>query len=301
MKTVWMLGLFLIAINGNAQTAGIAEWTKLIDAGNAEKAKQLCTQFLESKDLRERVEAQKCLANVALSGHDVVMLQGNGSGGGTLSGGCTSEAVDEALLHLNAGIKLAPEDLTIHQGRLHVLEASGRYAEMIKALDDSCNIYKGTDALQSWLAYASELSDLEQYEPGLEFMKVLDAHYPKSPDVLGNIGAFLSMLGKPAEAIPYLQQATQLAPTDPINAWDLGRAYDRSDQIALADQWYQKGLALQTEPKQLKDGSCLYAQFVERKLNDTKRACLLERKSCDTAEQAACSQSSNKKTQLGNR
>jgi tetratricopeptide (TPR) repeat protein len=171
---------------------------------------------------------------------------------------------------------------------------------MVKALDDSCNIYKGTDALQSWLAYASELADLEQYEAGLEFMKVLDAHYPKSPDVLGNIGAFLSMLGKPAEAIPYLQQATQLAPTDPINAWDLGRAYDRSDQIALADQWYQKGLALQTESKQLKDSSCLYAQFVERKLNDIKRACLLERKSCDAAKQAACSQPSSKKTQLGN-
>src|SRR5215470_1992692 len=99
MKQVWIMGLFLLAVDCGAQTAGIAEWTKLIDAGNAEKAKQLCTQFVESKDLGERVEAQKCLANVALCGHDVVMLQGNGSGGGTLSSGYTQEAVDEALLH----------------------------------------------------------------------------------------------------------------------------------------------------------------------------------------------------------
>jgi len=38
------------------------------------------------------------------------------------------------------------------------------------------------------------------------------------------------------EAIPYLERAVKLAPYDPINAWDLGRAYDYADEVKLADE-----------------------------------------------------------------
>jgi Flp pilus assembly protein TadD len=163
---------------------------------------------------------------------------------------------------------------------------------MVKSLDESSSIYKGKEAPDAWLAYAPELSDLRQFETGLEFMKVIDKYYPNNPDVLGNIGAFLSMLKRPAEAIPYLQNAADLAPKDAINAWDLGRAYDNTDQVALADKRYRKGLSLQTDPDQLKDSSCLYAQFVEKKLQDNARACSLEKKSCASEEQTACAPAS---------
>jgi len=119
-------------------------------------------------------------------------------------------------------------------------------------------------------------------------MRVLEKHYPNSPDVIANIGAFLSMQGKSAEAIPYLAKAANLAPEDPINAWDLGRAYDRENQIALADQWYQKGLVLDKSHEKLQDAPCLYAEFVNEKLHDQPRACSMEKTSCPADEQTAC-------------
>jgi tetratricopeptide (TPR) repeat protein len=273
-----------------AQSPELSDWPKLLDKKDVKAARALCERFTDSKDLAQQVEAQKCLANVALYGNDVVLLEGDNPGGGSLRQGYQLEAVDEALLHLNRGLELAPQDLSIHQGRLHVLEVSGRYSEMVKALDESSAIYKGKDALDAWMAYSSELSDLRQYEAGLAFMKVLEKRYPDNPDVLGNIGAFLSMQKKEGEAIPYLQKAADLAPKDPINAWDLGRAYDYAGQADLADKWYQKGISLETDPDQIKESSCLYGQFLEKNFHDPARACTLEKKGCSSNEQTACAQ-----------
>jgi tetratricopeptide (TPR) repeat protein len=282
------LATVLCTANCVAQSGNLSDWPKLLDNKDSKAAKALCTAFVDSKDLAQQVEAQKCLANVALSGNDVILLEGDNAGGGSIRQGYKPEAVDEALVHLNLGLKLAPQDISIHQGRLHVLEISGRYSEMVKALDESSSAYKGKEVPDAWLAYAPELADLRQYETALEFMKVLDKHYPNSPDIIGNIGAFLMMLKKPAEAIPYLQKSVDLAPKDAVNAWDLGRAYDYTDQIALADKWYQKGLSLPSDPDQPKDSACLYAQFVEKKLHEKERACTLEKKNCSTEEQTAC-------------
>jgi Flp pilus assembly protein TadD len=265
----------------------------LLDKNDTKAARALCDQFVDAKDLAQQVEAQKCLANVALCGNDIVLLEGDNACGGALRGEYKPEAVDEALIHLNRGLKLAPQDRSIHQGCLHVLEASRRYSEMVKALEESVITYKGKDALDAWMAYSSELADHRQYEAGLDFMRVLETHYPDNPDVLGNIGAMLSLLKRGAEAIPYLQKAAELAPSDPINAWDLGRAYDYAGQSELADKSYQKGLALQSQPDQLKESSCLYGQFVEKELHDPARACALEKKGCSAEEQTACASSPN--------
>ncbi len=279
-----------------AQSGNISDWTRLFDKGNVQAAKSLCESFVNSKDVSQQAEAQKCLANVALCGHDVVQLEGDEAGGGNIHGSYTPEAVDDALVHLNLGLKLAPQDISIHEGRLHLLEVSGRYSEMIEALDDSCSIYKGKEAPDVWLAYSAELSELRQYDAGLGFMKVLNYHYPNSPEVLGNIGAFLSYLKRDDEAVPYLQKAAEMAPKDPINAWDLGREYDYTGETALADKWYQKGLSLMHDPDQKKESNCLYARFVEKKLNNRSRACSMEKQSCAADTQTACAPPSPTKT-----
>jgi tetratricopeptide (TPR) repeat protein len=280
-----------ISLQGNCQTDNIFDWPKLIRANNCVEANRLCTAFVDSPKTVERAEAQKCLSNVVLCGHDIVQLQGDDAGGGTMSGGFTPEAVDAALVHLNKGIELAPQDLSIHQGRLHILEVAVRYSDMVKALDESCTIYKGSEAPDVWLAYSMELMDLRQYEAGLEFMKVLDKHYPNNPDILGNMGAFLSLLKKDPEAISYLQKAAQLAPDDPINAWDLAREYDYAGQIEVADTWYLKALSLDKDKERRKRDSCLYAIFIEQRLHDRARACPMERKVCEKDKQTACSTS----------
>lgn len=294
MKT-WtiLLAVVCAALPCAPQSGNLSDWPKLIKSNDANAARALCTLFEHSKVLAEQVEAEKCLANVALCGQGMMELEKDDAGGGTLRDSYAPEAVDEALIHLNLGIKLAPQDLSIHEGRLHVLEIAGRYSDMGKALDESCTIYQGKDALESWLAYAPELMDLRQYNAGLEFMKVLDEHYPNNSDILGNIGAFLDLLMRDNEAIPYLEKAVALAPRDPINTWDLGRAYDYSGQIEEADTWYKKSLPLMTDPEQTKQSLCLYGEFVEKKLKDGARACKLQRQNCEAKEQTACAAPAN--------
>lgn len=172
MKTLLaVLAVSCAALPCAAQSGNLSDWPKLIKNNDAETARALCTSFEHSKVLAEQVEAEKCLANVALFGHSMMELEKGDAGGGTLRDSYAPEAVDQALIHLNLGIKLAPQDLSIHEGRLHVLEISGRYSEMVKALDESCTIYQGKDALEAWLAYAPELMDLRQYNAGLESMR----------------------------------------------------------------------------------------------------------------------------------
>lgn len=295
MKTkLAVLAVCCAALQCVAQTGDLSGWQKLLmEKKDPAAARALCTSFEHSKVLAEQVEAEKCLANVALWGHSMMELEKDDAGGGTLRDSYAPEAVDEALVHLNLGIKLAPQDLSIHQGRLHILEAAGRYSDMVKALDQSCTIYQGKDGLEAWLAYAPELLDLRQYDAGLEFMKVLDRHDPNNPDILGNIGAFLDLLKRDAEAIPYLQKAVALAPNDPINTWDLGRAYDYAGQIEQADAWYKKSLPLMTDPDQKKQSLCLYGEFVEKKLKDRTRACALQKQNCEAEQQTACAAPAN--------
>lgn len=249
-----------------------ANWTSLLKGGKCEEARSLCTGWMTSKNTAKLVEAHKCLANVALCGNrDAVTLQADDRGGGTLGSTYKPEAVDDALGHLDQALKLAPQDLSIHQGRLHLLEISFRYSDMAKALDESCNIYKGAEGVQPWLVYTSELFEERQFRASLALLEVLDKHYPDSHEVLGNIGAMHSMLKEDQQAIPYLRRAVELAPKDPIDAWDLGRTYDYAGKIDLADQWYQKALALESDSVRQRQNTCIYAGFVENKLHDAKR------------------------------
>jgi tetratricopeptide (TPR) repeat protein len=290
MKTqLVVLAICCAAFQAAAQTGNLSDWKKLLtDKKDPGAARALCTSFEQSKVLAEQVEAEKCMSNVALWGADAVRLEKEDDGQVVMFDEYIPEAVDESLSHLNRGIQLAPQDLSIHQGRLHVLEISRRYGEMAKALDESCTIYHGKEVPDAWLDYPSELNDLHQYASALELMKVLDNHYPNNPDILGNIGAFLSMLKRDAEAIEYLKRATDLAPQDPINAWDLGREYDYAGQIELADQWYRKGIALDADPERRKHDACIYAEFIEQKLKDRDRACTMEKDNCSADQQTAC-------------
>ncbi len=283
-----VLAVGYFALHCVAQTGSLSEWQKLLKNNDAKAARALCTPFENSRVVAEQVEAEKCLANVELWGADAVRMEKNAEGTVEIYDEWIPEAVDAALAHLNRGLQLAPQDLSIHQGRLHVLEISRRYKEMAKALDESCTIYHGNEVPDVWLAYTSELNDQQQHQAALDLTLILDKHYPNNPNILGNIGAFLDMMMRDTEAIPYLQKAVALAPSDAINTWDLGRAYDYSGQIGEADSWYKKSLPLMTDPEQKKQSLCLYGEFVEKKLKDRTRACELQRQNCEAEKQSAC-------------
>jgi tetratricopeptide (TPR) repeat protein len=290
MKVLYVtLAVLYATLPCASQSGSLSNWTKLLNPKDAKAARELCTGFEQSKVLAEQVEAEKCLANVTLIGADTVRLQNDENGHPIMFDEWIPEAIDESLSHLNRGIQLAPQDLSIHQGRLHVLEISKRYSDMVKALDESSSIYKGKEAPDAWLAYASELNDLHQYKVALDFSQVMDKHYPDNPDIVSNVGAFLSILGRDKEAIPYLEKAVEMAPTDPINVWDLAREYDFAGQPEKAETWYQKALALDSDAERKKNNSCMYAEFIERKLHDLPRACSIQKQDCPSEKQTACS------------
>lgn len=100
-----------------------------------------------------RTEAHKCLADVELATASIVRLEGSESGG-AMSDGYHGEGVDRAVSHLREAASLSPMDLSIHQGRLHILLTSDRYDEAISALRESAQVYKGDDAADAWIAYS---------------------------------------------------------------------------------------------------------------------------------------------------
>lgn len=278
------LAVFLLAASCAAQSGNLSDWHKLLEEKDLPAAKALCTAFTASIDVAQQAEAHKCLANVVLS--DSSALQ-PATGDSTIAL-LKPEAADEALKQLNLAIQLTPQDISVHRGRLFVLEKAGRYMEMAKALDDSCAVYKGPDTPDLWFSYSGDLASLRQYDAGLAFNHILDKYYADSSDIEGNIGSFLLWLNKPAEAIPYLLKAAALAPQDATIAWNLGRSYDGDNQDAQADKWYQKSLSLETDSQQLTGEFCHYGEFVERKFRDRSRACYLEKKNCPPEERTAC-------------
>lgn len=293
MKILVLIVLSSLAASACAQSKNLSEWPKLIsNPADAKKARALCQTFATSKVVAQQVEAEKCLANVELVGASALRIEKGQGDQAEIYDEFIPAAIDASLAHLNRALQLAPSDLSIHQGRLHVLEISRRYADMAKALDDSCTTYRGKEVPDAWLDYVAELFNSGAFEPALNLSRVLDRHYPDNPSIIGNIGALLSVLKRDNESIPYLQRSVVMAPKDAINAWNLGRAYDFTGEDGLADHWYQTGISLMTNPDQLKQSNCIYAEFVENKLKERKRACALQKVNCDTDKQTACTESS---------
>jgi tetratricopeptide (TPR) repeat protein len=284
---VWVTACCAVAICG-AQESKPADWQSLLKDGKCEEAHSLCIGWTTSPYRTRQAEAHKCLANAALCGNDTVTLQPDDQGGGVMAPTYKPEAIDNALEHLEAALKVAPQDLSIHKGRLHLLEVSFRLSDMAKALDESCRIYKGGEGVQPWLAYTAELFRQKQFRASLALLGVLNNHFPDSHEVLGNMGAAHSMLKEDDQAIACLLRAVELAPTDPTDAWNLARTYDYAGKVELAEQWYQKALALEVDPATRSASTCIYAGFVEKNLHDPKRACELQKAHCSPQDQAAC-------------
>ncbi len=252
--------------------------------GEYQKAKSLCDPWLNSENPGTKAEAHKCLANVELgfAGGAKIRIEGNKRTGGFIGAGYDEEAASRAVKHLDQAVALAPQDLSIHQGRLHALMLAARYEDMAKALEESAKLYQGRDAMHAWLAYPAELYQRRQFKPAIALLQVLDGRYPDDHRVAGNMSAVYAMLEQDAEALAWATKAVKLAPDDPIDNWNLVRIYDYMGKPALADAAYQKSLALQTGD-QRKRLTCLYAAFVQSKIKDAKRACELQKEdSCPT-------------------
>lgn len=286
MRTALIIAVCLsVSLAASAQKQN--DWGTLLDQNKVKEARALCTKMTSSSARATQVEGYKCLANVELCGKSIVNLQGDDVGGGTISGAYDPDAAEKALRHLAKGLQLEPRDMSIHKGRLHILEVQGRYADMAKALEESATIFKERDALEDWLPYITELHDSRQFRAAIGLLDVLDKHYPNSNLVVGNYGAMYLSLKEDEKALTYIKRAVELAPNDPIDNWNLARAYDFSGKDQLAAELYPKAIDL-ADPEQKKGMRCYYSEFVAKKLKEVDKACALQRENCEPEERTAC-------------
>jgi tetratricopeptide (TPR) repeat protein len=260
----------------------------LIESESFLEADRFCKKCLLSSDRIIAAEAYKCLFNVELSKSGTILFDIPEKSGGSIRQGYRGPGLDKALGYLKKAMALAPGDITIHQGRLHVLISSDRISVLPEALEESIKVYKRKDGLQYWLDYCGELLDLYHYKIGLEFTKVLAKHYPSDHRVIANAGVFLMHLKRNGEALQHFLKAVKLRPDDPINNWNLGYCYDLAGELAMADKFYRKSLLLDMNESRRKNDYCLYAKFLETKLRQSSNACELQKQYCSVEEQTAC-------------
>jgi Flp pilus assembly protein TadD len=260
-------------------------WVALCDQHKMAELRPLCEPWLTAPNRLLVAEGHKCLANFELAGASTVRVEGDKSGG-VLGPGYAGPGVDAALAHLDAGIAASPDDLSIHQGRLHVLESSGHADRMSTALEQSLTVYKGPDALDAWLAYSAELEDARQLESGAAYLRTLMKRYPNDHGVVGNLGAFLQELGRNDEALALLRRAVELAPDDAYDNWNLGQALAKGDP-ASAEASLRRGLA-HARDEDKADMTCKLGHFLETERDNPPEACALERQACEKKDRAAC-------------
>jgi tetratricopeptide (TPR) repeat protein len=268
-----------------AKDAG-ERWGALIDHDKTRELPALCEPWLKSPNRLLVAEGHKCLANFELAGAGTTRIEGDKAGGVILSG-YKGPGVEAALAHLDAGIAASPDDLSIHQGRLHVLEASGNAQRMSAALEQSLAVYRGPDALDAWLAYTGELEEARQLESGVAFLRVLLKRYPDHHEVVGNLGAFLQELGKRDEALPLLRRAVELAPDDAYDNWNLGDTLSQGPDKAGAETFMRRALAHASE-KDRGEMSCKLGRFLEAERGNPAEACTLEKAGCEKGDHPAC-------------
>jgi len=73
----------------------------------------------------------------------------------------------------------------------------------------------------------------------LEHYRAALAEKPADPELLGNIGRILVQMNKPAEAVPFLEQAVEAESFSVVARFDLAVAYGRSGKLKEAVEQYE--------------------------------------------------------------
>ncbi|HSM92620.1 MAG TPA: hypothetical protein VLT47_06985 [Anaeromyxobacteraceae bacterium] len=286
MHAILLGALAVVLAADPAARPGPAEWAPLVKARDFGAARALCEGWLSTGDDAAKAEAHKCLANVELDAHgEHAVRLGGDDAAGFSAPGYDEEPALRALAHLEAAVRLAPGDLSIHQARLHVLLLAAMYERMVAALDESDRLYTGKDGLDAWLASAGELLERRALGAAEPFLLLLEKRHPGDHRVARSLAAAYAMRKRDREALAWAQRAVKTAPKDPDDALTLARVHEQAGRLAQADAAYGKALALLPEPRRAESG-CAYAEFLLTKRKDWRRACAAQQEyGCD---QTAC-------------
>jgi len=219
--------------------------------------------------------------NLTLYGHALKVTKNNAVMENNY--GCAlsdANQLDEAVLHLNNALRIAPAYTTarcnlgsnfLKQGKLD--EAIACFNELIKHKQDTAEVHYN-------LAVA--LGTQKKYDEAIKhFAKAIELN-PKHPNVHNKIGTVLLAMGKPNEAIPHLNEALQTS-TDQMEVYvNLAIAYGQSGNYEQAIQNRNKATELKSDnPEVLNNLAWLLASADEVSAQDANRAIELAECACE--------------------
>lgn len=176
--------------------------------------------------------------------------------------------VNEAVAALEAIVKKDPknEQALVELAMIHLLDMKAP-EQAISYLQKAVVVAPANQVVMSELV--SLYDEQQRLEDGVAFLQDVEKQNPGSPDVAYGLGQLLSLAGRDAESIPYLERAAQQG--DPVRAYrDLAEAYSRTGDPERAIDSYDK--ALQSMDKELdgKRAQGLPAAYVEERIHYTK-------------------------------
>jgi len=185
----------------------------------------------------------------------------------------------EGLAHIDAALRLAPQQAELHAHRSELLRAVGKAAEAVAAARAAIALNDAQPAAYNNLGLAlAETGDTDEAEacfrlvverwPGYarghynlghrlyqrgQLTEAADCfrdalrHQPVYVAALVSLGVALHGLQRPTEALPYFDQALRLAPQHP-GAWmNRGNLLLDLDQTKAAEECFRKALSLRAD------------------------------------------------------
>ena len=176
--------------------------------------------------------------------------------------------IPEAIAALEAVVKADPknEQALVELAMVHLLDMKDS-DQAISYLQKAVAIAPGNQIVLSELV--SLYDEQQRLEDGIAFLQNLERQQPGSSDIAYGLGQLLSLAGRDAESIPYLEKAATQG--DPLRAYrDLAEAYSRSGDSERAIDAFDKSLAAMAREIEMKRTQGLPLSYVEERMHDTK-------------------------------
>ena len=134
----------------------------------------------------------------------------------------------QALAHLDSAVRLKPDEKSFRINRAYALLRLNRPAEAAREYEAGFRLGPVTEDVQ--LGYAAALVAAGRTAQGLQFFADYGRAHQQDAAGQFTVGQLLVEVGRPAEAIPYLERARSLAP----DATNVTAAIEHARQAAAA-------------------------------------------------------------------
>lgn len=148
----------------------------------------------------------------------------------------------QAEEHLRAAAEAYPDSTDISYRLAEVLVEGGASPDATPLVDKVLQAdpnHAGALSLRGQIAFAA--GDMQR---AAESFTQAHTANPEDRDALKGLGACLVSLGRPGEALAYLQKALVLEENDPETQWQLGKAYDAIGKVKEAAEAFEKAKKL---------------------------------------------------------